>query len=249
MKGIKDRVAFVTGGENGLGKAIAKRFAEEGAKVVIYGLDKEQGIKTAEELNTINEGCMFIEGNVLKSKELDDAMDKIIDTYGQLDFAVNSAGVAGGIKPVLETSEDEYDFVMDVNGKGTFLSMKSQIRVMREKKFGKIVNISSAAGVIGIANLTPYTASKFAVVGMTKSAAVEYALDGININAIAPGTIMTPMVAALPQEMTDGLIAAHPVKRLMNVDRVAASAVYLCTEDSDDTTGSVVSIDGAYTAQ
>jgi NAD(P)-dependent dehydrogenase (short-subunit alcohol dehydrogenase family) len=248
MRGIKDKVVFITGGEKGLGKATGQRFAEEGAKVVIYGIDEVEGTKTAQELNEITEGAMYIKGNVLNNEELEAAMNKIIEVYGKLDFAVNSAGVTGDIKNVLETSEEEFDFVMNVNTKGVFLSMKNQIKVMKDKKFGKIVNISSAAGLVAIGSLTPYTTSKFAVVGMTKAAAIEYALNGITINAVAPGTIMTPMVAALPQEVTDSLIATHPVKRLMNVDKVAAACVYLCSEDSDDTTGSVVSIDGGYTA-
>jgi NAD(P)-dependent dehydrogenase (short-subunit alcohol dehydrogenase family) len=132
MKDIKDRVAFVTGGENGLGEAIARKFAEEGAKVVVFGIDEERGRHVAAELNDITSGALFIKGDVSKNDELAKAMAIIKETYGRLDIAVNNAGITGEIKPFLETSEAQYDKVMAVNVKGVFLSMQHEIKLMQE---------------------------------------------------------------------------------------------------------------------
>ena len=249
MKGIKNGVAFVTGGENGLGKAIAKKFAEEGATVIIYGIDGENGVKTAQELNEITEGALFIEGNVVNNDDIKNAISIIKEKYGRLDFAVNNAGITGEIKPMLETSEEQYDKVMAVNVKGIFLSMQNEIALMLENNKGKIVNVSSEAGFIGIEGFSTYIASKHAINGLTKTAAIEFATKGININAIAPGTMNTPLVAAFSQEDQDKLASIRPTQRLIEVENVAAQTVFLCSDYSNDTVGSIVSMDGGYTCQ
>lgn len=249
MKGIKNGVAFVTGGENGLGKAIAKKFAEEGAKVAIYGIDEENGIKTAQELNEITEGALFIKGNVVSNDDIKNAMNLIKEKYGRLDFAINNAGITGEIKPMLETSEEQYDKVMAVNVKGIFLCMQNEIALMQENNKGKIVNVSSEAGFIGIEGFSTYIASKHAINGLTKTAAIEFATKGININAIAPGTMNTPLVAAFSQEDQDKLASIRPTQRLIEVENVATQTVFLCSDYSNDTVGSIVSMDGGYTCK
>lgn len=250
MKGIKDGVAFITGGENGLGAAISKKFAEEGAKVVIFGIDEAKGNKVAEECNQITEGALFIKGDVTNNDNIKNAMNIIKDKYGKLDFAVNNAGVTGGLKPFVETSNDHYDLIMNVNVKGVFLCMQNEIKLMMENKSGKIVNVSSEGGTsAGFDGLSVYVGSKFAVNGLTKAAAIEYATKGININAVAPGTMLTPLVKAFPQEDQDNLAAIRPSNRLVDVESVANTAVYLCSDYSKDMVGSVVAIDGGNTSK
>lgn len=250
MQGIKDKVVLVTGGENGLGAAISQKFAEEGAKVVIFGIDEAKGKQVAEKINAITEGAMFIKGDVTKNEEIEAAMATIKTTYGTLDFAVNNAGVTGALNPLIDTPEKQYNFIMDVNVKGMLLCMQNELKIMVDKKFGKIVNVSSEAGFkAGFKGLSVYTASKHAVNGLTKTAAIEHAQDGININAIAPGTMLTPLVEAFPQEDQDNLAAIRPSNRLVNVDYVANTAVYLCSDNSKDMVGTIISVDGGSVAQ
>ena len=250
MKGIKDRVVFVTGGENGLGAAICKKFAEEGAKVVVFGIDEERGKKVADEINKITEGAMFIKGNVMNNDDIKSAMETINETYGTLDFAVNNAGITGVLNTFADTPVKQYDSIMGVNVKGMFLCMQNELEIMKENKFGKIVNVSSEAGFkAGFSGFSVYIASKHAVNGLTKAVAIEYATDGININAIAPGTMLTPLVEAFSQEDQDALAAVRPSKRLVDVESVANTAVYLCSEYSKDMVGTIISMDGGSAAQ
>lgn len=250
MKGIKDGIAFVTGGENGLGAAISKKFAQEGAKVVIFGIDEENGKKVAEECSQLTEGAMFIKGSVTNNDEIKNAMNIINEKYGKLDFAVNNAGVTGGLKSFTETTSDHYDLIMDVNVKGVFLCMQNELQMMLKNNFGKIVNVSSEAGTsAGFDGLSIYIGSKHAVNGITKAAAIENATKGININAIAPGTMSTPLVKAFPQEDQDKLAAIRPSNRLVEVESVANTAVYLCSDYSKDMIGTIISVDGGNTVK
>ncbi|WP_321330052.1 SDR family oxidoreductase [uncultured Ilyobacter sp.] len=248
MKGIRNGVAFITGGENGLGAAISKKFAEEGAKVIIFGIDEINGNKVAEECNKLTEGAMFIKGDVTNNDDIKNAMNIIKDKYVKLDFAVNNAGVTGGLKDFNTTSIEQYDFIMNINVKGVFLCMQNEIKMMLENKAGKIVNVSSEAGTsAGFAGLSVYVGSKHAVNGLTKAAAIENAPNGININAIAPGTMSTPLVLAFPQKDQDALASIRPSNRLVDVESVANAAVYLCSDYSNDMVGTILPIDGGNT--
>lgn len=250
MRGIKGRVVFVTGGENGLGAAISKKFAEEGAKVVIFGIDEARGLKVAEEINSITEGAMFIRGNVMNLEDIQKAMGTIKEKYGTLDFAVNNAGITGALNPFIKTPAEQFDSIMGVNVKGMFLCMQQELEMMVAKQFGRIVNVSSEAGFKGgFKGLSVYTASKHAVNGLTKTAAIEHATDGININAVAPGTMLTPLVEAFPQEDQDALAALRPSNRLVNVESVANTVVYMCSDDAKDMVGTFISIDGGSAVQ
>jgi len=250
MESIKNRVVFITGGENGLGAAISKRFAENGAKVVVFGIDEDNGKKIVEEINAINDGATFIKGNVMNITDISNAMQIIEEKYGKLDFAINNAGITGALNAFIDTPIDQYEAIMGVNVKGMFQCMQEELKLMMKNKFGKIVNVSSEAGFKGgFSGLSVYTASKHAVNGLTKTAAIEHAQDGININSIAPGTMLTPLVEAFPQEDQDNLAALRPSNRLVNVESVANTAVYLCSEHSKDMIGTIISIDGGSVVQ
>lgn len=245
MKGIENKVVFITGGENGLGAAISRKFAELKAKVVIYGIDEERGTKLATEIDGL-----FIKGDVTKVEEVENAMKIIMEKYGKLDMAVNNAGVTGPLHGLLETPESQYDFIMGVNVKGLFNCMKKELELMVPNKFGKIVNVSSEAGFKGgFKGFPVYIASKHAVNGLTKAVAIEHATDGININAVAPGTMLTPLVEAFSQEDQDALAAIRPSNRLVNVEAVANTIAYLCSDYSKDMVGTIVSMDGGSVAQ
>lgn len=250
MKGIKDRVVFVTGGENGLGAAISMKFAEAGAKVIVFGIDSEKGEKVAKAANALTEGALFIKGNVMNEDDIKKAMETIVSKYGQLDFAVNNAGITGPLNAFVDTPASQFDSIFGVNVKGMFLCMREELKLMTEKKFGKIVNVSSEAGFKGgFKGMAIYTASKHAVNGLTKVAAIEHATNGININAIAPGTMLTPLVEAFPKEDQEALAALRPSNRLVDVEKVANTALYLCSDYSLDMVGTTISIDGGSAVQ
>lgn len=249
MKGIKDRVAFVTGGENGLGQAIAEAFAKAGAKVVIFGIDEEKGPLVAQELNAITEGAMFIKGNVVSNNDLAHAMQIIKKEYGQLDFAINNAGITDKMLPFMETPIEQFDRIVAVNFKGIFQSMQNEIALMTENAFGRVVNVSSEAGFVGFERFSAYVATKHAVNGLTKAVALEQAQNGITVNAIAPGTMKTPLVAALSAEDQKALAAIRPTNRLIELENVAAQALFLCSDYGKDTVGAIWAMDGGNTAQ
>ncbi|MGD1822084.1 MAG: SDR family NAD(P)-dependent oxidoreductase [Pleomorphochaeta sp.] len=250
MKGISGKVVFVTGGENGLGAAIAKKFANEGAKVIIFGIDDVNGVKVEKELNLISKGSMFIKGNVTNNEDLAKAMSIIKEKYGRLDFAINNAGITGVLYSLKDTSEDQFDKIMAVNVKGTFLSMQNELNLMSENNFGRIVNISSEAGFSGgFKGFPVYIASKHAINGLTKATAIEYATSGITINAVAPGTMKTPLVEAYSKEDQDKLSSIRPTKRLIEVDNVATTVLFMCSDYAVDAVGSIFNMDGGYTAQ
>lgn len=249
MKGISNKVVFVTGGENGLGAAISKRFAEEGAKVVVFGIDEVNGQKVVAELNKITEGALFIKGSVTINADIENAMNIIKEKYGTLDFAVNNAGISGTLHPFLETPIEQFEQIINVNLKGVFQCMQNELKIMSENGFGKIVNISSEAAFSGgFSGFSAYIASKHGVNGLTKAVGVEFAKKGINVNAVAPGTMMTPLVEALPEADQKSLRAIRPSNRLVNVENVANTAVYLCSDYSSDMIGATITIDGGYGA-
>ncbi len=249
MQDIQNRVVFVTGGTKGLGAVICKKFAQAGAKVVLFGRDEVDGKRIEKELNEICEGALFIKGDVVNNADIENAMNIILEKYGTLDFAVNNAAITGELHPFLETSVEQYDQIMDINVKGVYQCMQNELKIMSKNRFGKIVNVTSEAAFNGgYAGFSAYICSKHAVNGLTKAAAVEFAEQGININAIAPGTMQTPMVESFPKEDVEKLSAIRPTKRLVEVDSVANTVLYLCSSYSKDMIGASVIMDGGYSA-
>lgn len=244
-----DKVALITGGSTGIGRATALVFAREGAKVVVASRGVEGGEETVRLIKDIGGEAFFVKTDVAKASEVEALVNKVVETYGRLDIAFNNAGVEGQVKPIIEQTEADFDFVMDINVKGVWLSMRYQIPQMLKQGSGAIVNTSSTLGLVGFAGISPYVASKHAVLGLTKSVALEYAKSGIRINAVAPGAIETEMVNRVTDGNPEAMAQLHPLGRIGKSEEIAEAVVWLCSDAASFITGQTLTIDGGYTAQ
>jgi len=202
---LEDKVAVVTGGASGFGRAICELYAKEGAKVVVAGRRAAEGEETVRLLRAQGGEGFFVTTDVSKAAQVKDLVDRTMQKFGRLDFAFNNAGIEQEPTPFLEQDEETYDRVMDINVKGVWLSMKYEIQAMLETGGGSIVNTSSVAGVIGMPGVEVYVAGKHAVIGLTKSAALEFGKKGIRVNAILPAAIETDMFQRFVGEKPDFL--------------------------------------------
>lgn len=246
---FENKVALVTGGSFGIGQATAVAFAKRGAKVVVA-----DWIETDETIKLIKasggEG-IFVKCDVSKSKDVEAVIKKTIDSYGRLDFAVNNAGIEGAAAPTHECSEENFDHTIGVNLKGVWLCMKNEIPHMLKQNKGAIVNIASIAGLVGFSGLPAYVASKHAVVGLTKTAALEYAKKGIRVNAVCPGVIKTPMVdrtTGKDKTVEKQYEDMEPVGRMGQPEEVAEAIIWLCSDSSSFVTGHALAVDGGWIA-
>ena len=243
-------VVLITGALAGIGRATALAFARDGARLVVSGRNQEAGDKLAAELRELGTEALFLRADVRREAEVRSLVDQTVERFGRLDAAVNNAGTEGQPGPVVEQTAETYAATFDTNVLGVLLSMKHQLRVMQAQGAGSIVNVSSAYGKIGAAGASVYVASKHAVEGLTKSAALEVATTGIRVNAVAPGPIQTDMI----ERFTGGeagkswLIDQVPAKRIGKADEVADLIVYVATGKSTYITGQSLSIDGGITA-
>ncbi|MEF8822255.1 MAG: glucose 1-dehydrogenase [Halovenus sp.] len=251
MNGITDSVAVVTGASTGIGDAAALRFAQEGASVVVADINTEEGNATVEEIEESGGEATFVETDVSDWEDVQAMVDTAVETYGGLDFAFNNAGIEGASDPTGDHPMENWDQVIDINLKGVFQAMKAEIPVMLEDGGGSIVNTSSIAGKVGFPELSPYVASKHGVLGLTKTAALEYSEAGVRVNAIAPGVIDTPMVdrASEDNENVEQSIAATPLGRLGRPEEIGDAAVWLCSDDASFVTGETLVADGGFVSQ
>jgi NAD(P)-dependent dehydrogenase (short-subunit alcohol dehydrogenase family) len=253
MKEFEGKVALVTGGGSGIGRATAIAFAREGANVVIGNRNVQRGEETVAMIRKTGGTASFKRTDVLVAAEIAALVDHAAKTYGGLDLAFNNAGVEGDVAPLVDQTEASYNAVMDVNVKGVWLSMKYEIPRMLERGGGSIVNCSSVAGLIGFPNMSIYMASKHAVIGLTKVAAIEYSAQGIRINAVNPAVIDTEMVDRLAKGLSlkkqDDLVPLHPIGRLGRVEEVAEAVLWLCSGKSSFVTGHSLIVDGGFTAR
>ena len=252
MRGIQDSVAIVTGASSGIGRAAAMRFAEEGASVVAADVDVEGGEETVAHIEDAGGEAVFVEADVTVENDVQAVVDTAVDTYGGLDIAFNNAGIEGPNESTTDQTIDGWDQVLDINLRGVFLGMQAEIPAMMESGGGAIVNTASIAGLLGFPNLAPYVASKHGVIGLTKTAAVEFSADGVRVNAICPGVIETPMVARTREEdpeQIEGTIAATPIDRLGQPEESGSAAVWLAAEDASFVTGESLVVDGGFSIQ
>jgi NAD(P)-dependent dehydrogenase (short-subunit alcohol dehydrogenase family) len=252
MRRFEGKVALVTGGGSGIGRATSLAFANEGAKVVIDDINVEGGEETLAMVKSAGGEAIFVKANVSKATEVEALVQKAIDTYGRLDYAYNNAGVGEPLKRVHKTSEDNWDRVMATNLKGVYLCMKYEIPHMLKQGKGAIVNTSSLAGLKGLSGQAAYVASKHGVVGLTKSAAIEYATLGIRINCICPGVINTPLIAPNMKDrphVEKGYIDMEPIGRLGKPEEIASAVLWLCSDEASFAVGSIFSVDGGVVAR
>jgi len=249
MSALQDGVAIVTGASTGIGAATAHRFAEEGTAVVVADVNVADGEATVAEIDDAGGEATFVETDVSDPDDVAAMVETAVETYGGLDFAVNNAGIEGENAATGDQPLDNWEQVIDVNLKGVFLGMQAEIEAMLEDGGGAIVNMSSIAGQVGFPNRSPYVASKHGVIGLTKTAAVEYSEAGVRVNAICPGVIETPMVEATDQDMIEQTIAATPIGRLGEPPEIGDAAVWLCSEEASFVTGESLVVDGGYVTQ
>lgn len=251
---MEDKVALVTGGGSGIGRASALALAAAGAKVVLSGRREKEGHETVALIKTAGGQATFIKADVSNEAEMEKLVADTRSTYGRLDAAFNNAGIEGEVgKQTHEQSVANYRAVMDINVLGVLLAMKHEIGAMLQNGGGAIVNNASVGGVVGFPGVSVYVASKHAVLGLTKTAALEYARQGIRVNAVLPGGIETPML----QRFTGGpgtdffnqLAGMHPVGRLGRPEEIAEAVVWMCSDKASFVTGLSLAADGGWTAQ
>ena len=243
-------VVLITGALTGIGRATALAFAREGARIVISGRRDEEGQKLVDELGKLGAEAEFVRADVRHEDDVRTLVDKTVARFGRLDVAVNTAGTEGKPGPVREQSAESYAATFDTNVLGTLLSMKHELRVMLAQGSGSIINISSTFGHTGGAGASIYVASKHAVEGLTKSAALEASGSGVRVNAVGPGPIDTGMLTRFTgsNERKAGLIAGVPLKRVGKPEEIAESIVFLASDKASFITGATIAIDGGKTA-
>jgi NAD(P)-dependent dehydrogenase (short-subunit alcohol dehydrogenase family) len=248
-KTFAGKVALVTGGTSGIGKTTAIEFARAGAKVVLTGRREKEGAQVVAEIKKLGGDAAFIRADVAKDADVKRMVDFTIEKFGRLNIAFNNAGVEWK-GPLDQATEAEYRRIFDVNVWGVLNSMRHEIPVMLKNGGGAIVNTSSVAGHVGLAQVSVYIASKHAVEGLTKSAALEFAKQNIRINAIAPGVIATEMWDRFAgDELRDQVASIIPVARIGASEEIAAAVLYLCSDNAKFTTGTSLVVDGGFIAQ
>jgi NAD(P)-dependent dehydrogenase (short-subunit alcohol dehydrogenase family) len=248
-KQFENKVAIVTGAGSGIGEAIARQLAEQGAMVVAADLNEKGASQVAAAIERDGRTAVGIRQDVGDPVSVKKSVEFALEKFGRLDVAVNNAGITGDLAPLADYSLEGWDRVIAVNLSGVFYGMKYQIPAMLRSGGGSIVNIASILGSVAARDSAGYNAAKHGVVGLTKTAALEYSKDGVRVNAIGPGYIDTPLLQALEKEVYDGLVGLHPIGRLGKPEEVAQLAVFLASDRASFVTGSYHLVDGGYTAQ
>lgn len=248
---MNGKAGLVTGSGSGIGRASALALAKAGAKVMISDVSEEAGQETVQMIKDLGGEAAFLKCDVSNEEQVIALVDKTVETFGQLDFALNNAGINKGLKPIGELDSKDWDITMKVNLYGTFYCIKHEVNAMLKTGGGAIVNTASGAGLEGSPNMAPYTASKHAIAGLTKSVALEYGQKGITINSIAPGATITPAIESWSKtspEQYEAVLASLPAGRMSTAEDQANAVVFLCSDLARSISGVTLAVDGGYTA-
>jgi NAD(P)-dependent dehydrogenase (short-subunit alcohol dehydrogenase family) len=247
---MSSQVVLITGALTGIGRAAAVIFAQEGARIVVSGRRDREGQDLVKELQALGAEAIFVRTDVRKDDEVRNLVDQTVKRFGRLDVAVNNAGTEGTPGPISEQTAESFAATFDTNVLGTLLSMKHELRVMLPQRSGSIVNVSSAYGSIGAPGAAVYVASKHAVEGLTKSAALEVAGTGVRVNVVAPGTTDTGMLTRFTSTDKNkaALVSTVPVKRLATSEEIAHVIAFVASENASYMTGSSIPVDGGMIA-
>jgi len=246
---LADKATVVTGAASGIGRATVLAFARAGARVVAADIDADGGEATAATARAERADVTFVPCDVRSGAAVDALVTHAVARFGRLDCAVNNAGIEGTLAPIGDCPEEAAARVLDVNLMGVWRCLHAELPRMAAQGGGAIVNTASIAGLIGAGGLAPYVASKHGVIGLTKAAALEYATQGVRVNAVCPGVIQTPMVdrlAAASPGVIEALLTVKPMGRLGTPEEVAAAIVWLCSDAASFTTGHALTVDGGY---
>lgn len=247
---FKNKVALVTGGASGIGRATALAFAKKGAKVAV--VDWKENDEMVDLIKELGSEAIFIKCDVSKTDDVKAMVAQTIAAFGRLDYAFNNAGIEGATAPTQDCSEENWDKTIGVNLKGVWLCMKYEIPEILKQGKGAIVNCASVAGLVGFAGLPAYVASKHGIVGLTKTTALECATQGIRVNVVCPGVIQTPMIDRLTGKTKEGIErfkGFEPIGRFGLPEEIANAVVWMCSDEASFVTGHVMAVDGGFTAQ
>lgn len=242
---FEGKVAIVTGGASGIGEATAWKLAREGASVIVADRDENGGGRVAAEISATGGTAVFQRIDISSVSDVEALIRRAVDGYGGLHLAVNNAGFGHPPARLHELEAGTWDALMDVNLRGTWLCLRAELAHMVEAGGGAIVNTASVAGLKGVSGLSAYSTSKHAVIGLTRNAAIDYVTDGIRVNAVAPGTVATPLMLGQPKEVVDAFTALMPAGRLAEPDEVANVIAWLLSDQASYVSGEVVVIDHA----
>lgn len=246
---LKGKVALITGAGSGIGESTALLFAKEGAKIVVTDINEEGGKAVVDKIIKQGGQALFVKADASKASDAEKSVKHTLEKFGKLDIAVNNAGIGGAQAPVGEYEIEEWNKVISINLSGVFYGMRYQIPAMLKNGSGSIINVSSILGSVGFAKSSAYVAAKHGVLGLTKTAALEYSSKGIRVNSVGPAFIKTPLIESLDKDLLNQLVGIHPIGRLGESIEVAQMFLWLASDRASFATGAYYPIDGGYLAQ